>query len=127
MSDRTYKLFVRNLLVPTRIGIHQHERLAPQKVRITVELTAREPSRWDDDYDRVLCYADLVTRIRGVAGGAHTNLVETLAEHIAADCLILEDAVSVQVRVEKLEQFKDAESVGIEIIRNKAASPGSMS
>jgi len=121
-SNRYFKLLVKNLTVPSRIGIHQHERLAPQKIRVSLELTALEPEDLNDDYDKTLCYADLVTRIRSVIGRTHYNLIETLAEEIAQDCLSIDQAYRITVRIEKLEQFKDAESVGIEIERSKTYS-----
>lgn len=117
MPEPVFKLLIKNLLLTSRIGIHQHERLAPQKIRVSVELTAVEPPDLNDDYEQALCYADLITRIKGVVGAAHVNLVETLAEHIALDCLKVEGAREVSVRIEKLDQFKDAESVGVEIYR----------
>jgi dihydroneopterin aldolase len=44
-------------------------------------------------------------------------LVETLAERLAAFCLKDSRVVAVRVRVEKLDVFADAASVGVEIVR----------
>ena len=38
----THRLFVRGLILPCRIGVHRHERDAPQRVRINVELEIRD-------------------------------------------------------------------------------------
>jgi dihydroneopterin aldolase len=112
--------FVRDLVLMARIGVHQHERVAGQRVRINLDLTVTEPGNIDDDLDKVVCYAGLVTGIRRVVGEGHINLVETLAERIAAMCL--EDArVKVaRVSVEKLDVYPEAESVGIAIERRRA-------
>ena len=46
-----------------------------------------------------------------------TNLVETLAERLAGICLQDPRVRSARVRVEKLDVFADAVSVGVEIER----------
>ncbi|HJO96838.1 MAG TPA: dihydroneopterin aldolase, partial [Rhodospirillales bacterium] len=52
-----------------------------------------------------------------IVGQGHVNLVETLAEKIAAACLKDKSIRSLRVRVEKLDVFADAASVGVEIER----------
>lgn len=121
-SSQYVKLLVKNLTVPCRIGIHQHERLAPQKIRVSVELLCLISADLNDDYDKTICYADLIMRIKSVIGKSHFNLVETIAEQIAQDCLQIEAAREALVRIEKLDQFKDAESVGVEVRREKLES-----
>ena len=49
----------------------------------------------------------------------HINLVETLAEKIAALCLVDERVRSVRIRAEKLDVYAEAASVGIEIERRR--------
>ena len=71
----------------------------------------------DDDYDNVVCYGGLVTGVRRVIGAGHVNLAETLAERIAEMCLEDRRVLSARVRVEKLDVFPEAASVGVEIER----------
>ena len=44
-------------------------------------------------------------------------MVETMAEKIAAICLVDKRVETVKIRVEKLDVFVEAESVGVEICR----------
>jgi dihydroneopterin aldolase len=111
------KILIRDMVLSARIGVHQHERIADQRVRINLEAIVRPRRTVDDDLDNVVCYGELVTGIRHVVGSGHTNLAETLAERIAAMCLEDGRVVRVKVRVEKLDVFPEAESVGIEIER----------
>jgi dihydroneopterin aldolase len=110
-------VFVRDLLMTAKIGLHQHERLAEQRVRINLDLTVADNPAIDDDYDNVVCYGGLVTGVRRVIGAGHVNLAETLAERIAAMCLEDRRVLSARVRVEKLDVFPEAASVGVEIER----------
>ncbi len=113
------RIFVRDLVLPCRIGIHQHERVADQRIRINLDLDFRTEGPLEDDLDSVVCYSELVTSIRHVVGAGHVNLAETLAERIATTCLEDARVRSVRVKIEKLEVFPEAESVGVEIERKR--------
>ncbi|WP_425450006.1 dihydroneopterin aldolase [Virgifigura deserti] len=110
---------MRDLVLPCRIGIHQHERVADQRIRINLDLDFRTEGPLEDDLDSVVCYSELVTSIRHVVGAGHVNLAETLAERIATTCLEDARVRSVRVKIEKLEVFPEAESVGVEIERKR--------
>jgi dihydroneopterin aldolase len=113
------RVFVRDLVLDCLIGVHRHERDGTQRVRINLDLSVRETAApIDDRLANVLCYEDLIGKVRRLAAAGHVNLVETLAERIAALCLETSDVASVAVRVEKLDVFADAASVGIEIVRS---------
>ncbi|MDZ4735569.1 MAG: dihydroneopterin aldolase [Rhodospirillaceae bacterium] len=112
-------VFIRDMVLECRIGIHQHERIADQRVRINLEATVRPGTEIGDDLDNVVCYGELVTGIRHVIGSGHTNLAETLAERIATMCFEHRQVHAVRVRVEKLDVFPEAESVGVEIERRR--------
>ena len=66
----------------------------------------------------VMCYEELVADVRDMVGAGHVNLVETLAERIADLCLARTTVRCARVRVEKLDVFADAVSVGVEIERS---------
>jgi 7,8-dihydroneopterin aldolase/epimerase/oxygenase len=111
------RVFVRDLMMTAKIGLHQHERLAGQRIRVNLDLTVADRGPLDDDYDNVVCYGGLVTGLRRVVGAGHVNLAETLAERIADMCLADRRVLSARVRVEKLDVFPEATSVGVEIER----------
>jgi len=110
-------VFVRDLLLVCRIGVHRHETLQPQRVRINLDLAVREDRELQDDLMNVVCYERLTDAVRAMVAGRHIKLLETLAEEIAAVCLADGRVQSVRVRIEKLDVFADAASVGVEIER----------
>lgn len=80
---RGWRVFVDELVVATRIGLHAHEYAAPQPVVIDASLAYRcEPSEEGShamiDYER---YCERVSAF--LAGKAHTRLLETLAVELA--------------------------------------------
>ncbi|MBK8160758.1 MAG: dihydroneopterin aldolase [Rhodospirillaceae bacterium] len=117
---RTMRVFIRDLVLPCSIGIHQHERLAQQRVQINVELTCLEHPAINDDVDNVVCYATAVMGIKAVVADGHINLVETLADRVADVCLADHRVLNAKIRIDKLDVFKEAFSVGVEIERSRA-------
>jgi dihydroneopterin aldolase len=112
-------VFVHELTLSASIGVHQHETLGKQRIRINLDLAVREGDALaiEDDIGNVVCYEDVVSRIRALVDAGHVKLVETLAERIAALCLTDRRVRVARVRVEKLDVFPDATSVGVEIER----------
>lgn len=110
-------VFVRDLVQSCTIGVHRHEHTDAQRVRINLDLAVQEGRDLDDSLSNVVCYERIVTGVRRIVSRGHINLVETLAEEIAAMCLEDGRVRSVRVRVEKLDVFPDVTSVGVEIER----------
>jgi dihydroneopterin aldolase len=114
----TRHLFVRDLIVEARIGVYDVEKLKPQRVRLNLDLTVAVPDApVADDISTVVSYEPLVRHARALARDEHHDLVETLAEKLAAFCLDHPMVHGVRVRVEKLDVFPDAAAVGVEIER----------
>ena len=119
----TYRILVRDLVLPWRIGVRRHEIDRRQRVRINLDLIVLEQANpAADNYGDVVCYERIIDRIRQMAEAGHVKLAETVAHKIADMCLTEPSAVEITVRVEKLEAIHDAASVGVEITRNRADS-----
>jgi 7,8-dihydroneopterin aldolase/epimerase/oxygenase len=112
------RVLVRDLVLACEIGILRHERGRPQRVRVNLDLEVREDAApIADDLRNVVCYDEIVSAIRQLVAAGHMNLVETLAERIAQLCLADARIRVARVRVEKLDVYADAGSVGVEIER----------
>lgn len=119
-NAKLYRILVRDLVLKCSIGIHAHELLAPQRVRVNVEMAVYEQAGpASDDIANVVSYEDVIEGIKRMLAEGHINLVETLADKVAALCLTDERVDSVRVRVEKLDVYAEASSVGIEIERRR--------
>jgi len=112
------RVFVRDLVLPCRIGVYRHEKDAPQRVRINVDLYVVDGGGPKHDrLDEVVSYEDIVVGIRHLVQERHINLVETMAERLATLCLRDARVRVARIRAEKLDVFPDADSVGVEIER----------
>jgi dihydroneopterin aldolase len=115
------RLFLRNLAVSARLGIHDFER-APQRVLVTVELyldpaTLPKTDRIAEavDYDAVR--SDIVA----LAASRHFNLQETFVDAILDLCLARAGVVAARASSAKPDVYRDVELAGYEAIRIKAA------
>ena len=114
------RVFVRDLELMASVGVFEMEKRYEQRVLVSVDLWVI------DDYDgrsdtlsAVLDYGTVVTGIRAIVETDHTNLLETLAERIAAASLADPRVVRILVRLEKPDIVPGCAGVGIEIVRGR--------
>ena len=107
------------------IGVHEHEKKARQEVSITVQMFIPEPfvpKRGVPPSDNLadhVSYADIVDQLKARAQSTrHVNLVETLAEEVAALALADTRVARVIVDVRKTEIIPEAKGVGVVIHRH---------
>ena len=113
-------VFVRDLEVMATLGIHEHEKLTPQRIIVSIDLSVSEGGGpQHDDISSVVSYEIVVKKVEAIIAEGHVNLVETLAEKFAAACLKDKRVVAARVRIEKPDIIANAKSVGIEIERIK--------
>jgi len=117
-KTRIRHVFIRDLVLDAFIGVHGFEKEKTQAIRLNLDMAVWESSdRLDDNLNNVVCYEKITREVRDLIARGHVNLVETLAEKVADLCLTETRVRSVRVRVEKLDVFPDATSVGVEIER----------
>ncbi|HTT78440.1 MAG TPA: dihydroneopterin aldolase [Stellaceae bacterium] len=115
-----YTVVVRGLVLICSIGIRRAERERPQRVRISVQLTATEEASWPgEDRRRVINYEHVVAAIRKIAAAGHIDLCEGFAASICESCFADARVGHIRVEVEKLDIFGDAEAVGAVIERDR--------
>ncbi|WP_439596121.1 dihydroneopterin aldolase [Falsiroseomonas sp.] len=120
----TRVVFVRGLDLMARLGIHPHEKAAPQRVVLSLELLVQDDAAPDsigpDEFRRVVDYARIVETARAVAAEGHLLLVETLAEKLAMAALADRRVERVRVTVEKPDAFADVVTAGVVVERRRA-------
>lgn len=113
------RIHLRDHVVETEIGAFQSERGRTQRLRFDLSVDLRDRvGAEDDDVDRILSYDVLVHAVDAALAEGRCNLVETLAERIAAGVLADPRAARITVTVEKLDRGPGA--LGITITRDAA-------
>lgn len=112
------KIFLEELKIDTIIGIWDWERKIRQTVVIDLEMSADiAKAAATDDVKDTLNYKKVAKRLQEFVGTSNFQLVETLAERIAA---IVRDEFGVawvRVKVHKPGAIRGSKDVGVEIER----------
>ena len=113
-------IFVEGLTLEASIGINPAERQRRQPVVIDVDLTVDvTPPLDSDNIADTVSYDGVVDAARRIVAAGHIDLVETLAERIAAAALADERVARARVRVAKPAIIPEAKAVGVEIERQR--------
>jgi 7,8-dihydroneopterin aldolase/epimerase/oxygenase len=120
--DPLDRISLRDHMVQADIGAFQQERGAPQRLRFNVVVEVRpDTGPLNDDVDRILSYDRIAQAIAAELASGRLNLLETLAEGVAARILAAPQAARVFLRIEKLDIGPYA--LGVEIVRSRAEVP----
>jgi dihydroneopterin aldolase len=112
------RISVRDYARAVEIGAFRSERGVTQRIRFNVVLeVSHHSAAEDDDVDKVISYDTITEAIEAELAAERVNLLETLAERVAARCLADPRAVRVFVRIEKLDRIPGA--LGVEIVRSR--------
>jgi dihydroneopterin aldolase len=122
-GTRTDLVFLRDWVLPVRIGVYAREREAPQRVRFSVEAVVERLNAPTRALGDVFSYDIISDGIRMLTEGEHIELAETLAERIAALVLAHPRVAKVTVSVEKLEVGTGVVGVSIERRRDDPVPP----
>lgn len=117
--EKPDRIHLREFIVSAEIGAFQTERGHDQRLRfdIDVELAAHVVGV-DDEVDRILSYDILTGAVAAGLADRRYDLLETLAEKIAAQILAHPRAAQVAVTVEKLDRIPGA--LGVTLVRRQA-------
>ena len=119
------KIFLEDLRVETVIGIWEWERKIRQTVAIDIEMSADiRKAAASDDVEDTLNYKSVAKRVQAFVNDSSFQLVETLAEKIAALILDEFDVPWVKVRVNKPGAIRGAKGVGVLIERGTQPESG---
>lgn len=115
------RIFLSNYERAFEVGAYAEEHGVTQRVRFDIALeVTRNTAHIDDQVPRVVSYDDLVQAIEDLIAGPRINLLETLAERLAEQCLVDPRARRVHIRIEKLDRL-DGAGLGVEITRIRTA------
>ncbi|WP_347265650.1 dihydroneopterin aldolase [Paracoccus sp. (in: a-proteobacteria)] len=117
--DQPDRIHLRDYLVSAEIGAFQTERGHPQRLRFNLEVElASHVVGVDDEVDRILSYDILTGAVAAGLADRRYDLLETLAEKIAAQVLVHPRAAQVAVTVEKLDRIPG--TLGVTLVRQRA-------
>jgi FolB domain-containing protein len=115
------KILIKDLLLRGIIGLNDWEREKPQDILINLVLfTDTRAAGVSDNPADILNYSTVTKTIIAYVESSRHYLVEALAAAIARLCVVDYGAERVIVRVEKPGALRFAQSVGVEIERERS-------
>jgi dihydroneopterin aldolase len=111
------KIFIKNLILPCKVGVTDEERIKKQNVILDVEISCDLHRAGEaDDFDQTIDYYTLMKDITTVVTQGEFKLLESIGEKVAS--LVLKDqrVLSVKLAVKK-EKYSQNPVLGIEISR----------
>lgn len=117
------KVFISQLHVDTIIGVYDFEKEAKQSLFFDIEMLCDiKPAATTDDINLALDYAKVSERVIEYTTAKPVELLETLVEQLAVIILTEFNTSQVTIKVSKPAAVAQAQTVGVEITRQKAAS-----
>lgn len=112
------KIFISDLRIETVIGIYDWERKIRQPVSIDLEMaTDIRKAAASDGIEDTLDYKAVAKRLISFVGESEFQLVETLAERVAAIVIDEFSVPWVHVRLSKPGALRGSRDVGVDIVR----------
>lgn len=117
------KIFIKDLEIDAIIGIYDVERTTKQKVVFDLEMW------WDvaqaaksENIEDALNYKTLSDQIKDFVGNSEFQLIETLAEAVAAIVIDQYAVETVKLTLHKPNALDGITDVGVEILRHRTAA-----
>ena len=117
------KVFIKGLKIRTTIGFFQWEKEIKQTLVIDIAMAWNTASAaQNDELSKTLDYAEISTAIEIFANKNPVDLLETLAERMAAYLMSEFDIPWLKLTISKPGAVHNAETVGVEIERGQLES-----
>ena len=118
------RLFLRGLQVQARIGIHDFEQLALQRLIIDVDLyvSLADTQAVNDQLAEVVDYDFVRQVVHQRVDQGHIGLQETLCDDLMRELIAHPQVQAVRLSSCKPDVYPDCEAVGVEIFQIKPAT-----
>lgn len=108
-------VIVRNLEITLWIGVHEHEKRAPQRLLVSVEAELADGADERDRIGATLDYDLVCDFVRALAREPHVELQETVARRTLEHVLSLPGVEAATVETRKPDVFADCDYVGVSL------------
>lgn len=116
------RIRLRGLEVQALVGVHAHERDAPQRLRFDIDLHVDfAAAAASDCVADTVDYAAVAEAVRNMVEAQHSQLLESMAESICAMLLSRFPVNDVRLRIDKPDAARalGCAAVGISIVRRR--------
>lgn len=120
-SESTVKVFLKNMELDVRIGLHDHEIGRTQRVHVSVELYACCKTYLNNaTRESIIDYSHIYEALKSWAQRPHVLLIETYISDLMAICFADQRVQAVRVAITKPDIFPEAETAGVAVFMHRA-------
>ena len=119
-------VFIKDFIIQEIIGIHEHEKTKKQKIKFNIVVNVNQNTVPDEkDIKSIVDYEKITNKLKNLVKNKKYNFLESLAEDSFKEIFEDKRINSVKIKIEKPDAIKNADSVGVEVLKNRSDYEGS--
>ena len=119
-------VFIKDFIIQEIIGIHKHEKTKKQKIKFNIVVNVNQNTVSDEkDIKSIVDYEKITNKLENLVKNKKYNFLESLAEDSFKEIFEDKRINSVKIKIEKPDAIKNADSVGVEVLKNRSDYEGS--
>ena len=119
-------VFIKDFIIQEIIGIHEHEKTKKQKIKFNIVINVNHNTVPDEkDIKSIVDYEKITNKLENLVKNKKYNFLESLAEDSFKEIFEDKRINSVKIKIEKPDAIKNADSVGVEVLKNRSDYEGS--
>jgi len=125
-SSNSSTVFNKDFIIQEIIGIHEHEKTKKQKIKYNIVVNVNQNTVPDEkDIKSIVDYEKITNKLENLVKNKKYNFLESLAEDSVKEIFEDKRINSVKIKIEKPDAIKNADSVGVEVLKNRSDYEGS--
>jgi len=114
-------VFIKDFIIQEIIGIHEHEKIKKQKIKFNIVVNVNQNTVPDEkDIKSIVDYEKITNKLENLVKNKKYNFLESLAEDSFKEIFEDKRINSVKIKIEKPDAIKNADSVGVEVLKNRS-------
>ena len=114
-------VFIKDFIIQEIIGIHEHEKTKKQKIKFNIVVNVNQNTVPDEkDIKSIVDYEKITNKLENLVKNRKYNFLESLAEDSFKEIFEDKRINSVKIKIEKPDAIKNADSVGVEVLKNRS-------
>jgi len=119
-------VFIKDFIIQEIIGIHEHEKTKKQKIKFNIVVNVNQNTVPDErDIKSIVDYEKITNKLENLVKNKKYNFLESLVEDSFKEIFEDKRINSVKIKIEKPDAIKNADSVGVEVLKNRRDYEGS--
>jgi len=119
-------VFIKDFIIQEIIGIHEHEKTKKQKIKFNIVVNVDQNTVPDEkNIKSIVDYEKITNKLENLVKNKKYNFLESLAEDSFKEIFEDKRINSVKIKIEKPDAIKNADSVGVEVFKNRSDYEGS--